>query len=107
MPPPRVEADLAMRGLAQAFPHHNAQVKLGDEAAAQRASEGGRSEDPAREGSTVRERGAGDRRAGSENNSRTLTGVGEHESEADQGAGPGRTGPWHRWGYLWDHSGVG
>lgn len=103
MPHPRAEADLATWGLAQAFPHHNAQAKLGDEAAEQRASAGGRSVDPAQEGSTVHGGAVGGRRAGSESSSRILTGVGE----ADLGAGPGRTGPWRRCGHLWDHSGVG
>lgn len=106
MPLLRAKADLATWGLAQAFPHRNAQAKSGGEAA-QRASAGGRSGDPAREGSTVRGGAVGDRRAGSESSSRTLTGVGERASEADPGAGPGRTGPWRRWGRLWDHSGVG
>lgn len=93
MPLPQVEAALAMLQWVPAFPLHNAQAVLGDEAAGRQASEEVHSGHPAQERSTVHEGVVVGGKAGFESSSRTLMGVGERVSEADLGARPGRRGP--------------
>lgn len=106
MPLPQAEAALAMLQWVPAFPLHNAQAALGDEAAGRQASEEVHSGHQAQERSTVRGGAVGGDKAGFESSSRTLMGAGERVSEADRGARPGRRGPLRKWEHLQDHSGV-
>lgn len=93
MPLPQEEEALAMLQWVPAFPLHNAQAVLGDEAAGRQASEEVRSGHPAQEWSTVRGGAVVGDKAGFESSSRTLMGAGERANEADRGARPGRRGP--------------